>query len=96
MKNRNGIRDERTIAVENASYRWGYLLLAFGLLAVVSYRGFIWGESNWDLLALVVLSSVATTIYQGVQQVLSGRWLLLAATTALLAVIVAAIIAFLQ
>jgi hypothetical protein len=23
-------RDERTMAVENASYRWGYLLLAFG------------------------------------------------------------------
>ena len=30
-------RDERTVAVENASYRWAYLFLSFGLLALVAY-----------------------------------------------------------
>ena len=31
-------RDERTIAFENAGYRWSYLFLSFGLLALVAYR----------------------------------------------------------
>ena len=28
-------RDERTEAVENASFRWAYLVLSYGLLAAV-------------------------------------------------------------
>ena len=36
MKDQTIIRDERTITVENTSYRWGYLLLSFGLLVVVA------------------------------------------------------------
>jgi hypothetical protein len=38
-------RDERTVAVENASYRWAYLVLSFGLLVIVMYRSFAWRES---------------------------------------------------
>jgi hypothetical protein len=29
-------RDERTLAVENASYRWAYLFLSFALLLLVA------------------------------------------------------------
>lgn len=96
MTNRSDIRDERTIAVENASYRWGYLLLAFGLLAIVAFRGLVLQETNWDLLALVIVSSFVTTVYQGAQQVLSRRWLLITLATALLAAVIAAVIAFLR
>ena len=42
-------RDERTTAIENASYRWAYLFLSFGLLLVVAYRSFARQESPWDL-----------------------------------------------
>ena len=51
-------RDERTTAVENASYRWAYLVLSFGLLLIVAFRSFVYGESAWDLLALVVLGGL--------------------------------------
>jgi hypothetical protein len=94
MKDQSIIRDERTIAVENSSYRWAYLLLSFGLLVVVACRSFLWRESSWDLMALVVLGGVVTTLYQWSHSVLSRRWVFMAITTGLLAAVVAAVIVF--
>ena len=94
MKDESIIRDERTIAVENSSYRWAYLLLSFGLLAVVAYRSFLWRESSWDLMALVVLGGLVTTLYQWSYRVLSRRWVLVAITTGLVAAVVAAAMVF--
>ena len=71
-------RDERTDAVENASFRWAYLVLSFGLLASTAWRSFVRGESAWDLLALVVLGGIVAGVYQGREQVISRRWVLLA------------------
>lgn len=85
MKGQSVSRDERTVVVENASYRWAYLVLSFGLLASVAYRGLVLRESNWDLLALVVLGGLVTTFYQGAQKVLSRRWALVAVATAVAA-----------
>jgi hypothetical protein len=96
MKNQSVARDERTINIENSSYRWAYLLLAFGLLVIVAYRGFVWRESNWDLLALVILSGFVTTPYQGAYRVLSRRWTLAVIATTLVAAVIAAAIAFLH
>ncbi len=75
-------RDERTIAVENASYRWSYLFLSYGLLVLIAYRSFVYHQSPWDLLALVVLGGVVGVAYQGFQRVLSKRWGSRAAGTA--------------
>lgn len=94
MKDQPIIRDERTITVENSSYRWAYLLLSFGLLAVVAYRSFVWREASWDLMALVILGGVVTTLYQWSHRVLSRRWVFMAITTGLLAAVVAAVIVF--
>lgn len=96
MKNRSVIRDERTITIENASYRWAYLLLSFGLLVSVAYRSFIRQESSWDLLALVILGGLVTTLYQGVHKVLSRHWTLVAITTVLIAGAMALAITFLR
>jgi hypothetical protein len=96
MKDQSIIRDERTIAVENSSYRWAYLLLSFGLLLVVAYRSFLWRESSWDLMALVVLGGVVTTLYQWSYRVLSRRWLFVAIATGLLAAVIAALIVFIR
>lgn len=71
-------RDERTDAVENASFRWAYLVLSFGLLASTAWRSFLRGESAWDLLALVVLGGIVAGVYQGHERVLSRRWMMLA------------------
>lgn len=87
-------RDERTIAVENASYRWAYLFLSFGLLLVVAYRSFVHRESPWDLLALVVLGGVVGTIYQGTHRVLSRHWAMAALLAFLAAGALAAMLAW--
>jgi hypothetical protein len=55
-------RDERTVVVENESYRWAYLFLSFGVLLVLIYRSFVRQESAWDLLALVVLAGAVGTV----------------------------------
>ena len=96
MKDQSIFRDERTIAVENSSYRWSYLLLSFGLLALVAYRSFFWRESSWDLMTLVVLGGLVTTLYQWSHNVLSRRWVFVAIITGLLAAVVAALIVFVR
>lgn len=89
MKTQNIIRDERTTAVENTSYRFAYLLLSFGVLLSVAWRAFAWKEAGWDLLGLVIVSGFVATFYQGLHQVLTRHW----ALTALLAVLAAAALA---
>jgi hypothetical protein len=82
-------RDERTIAVENASYRWAYLVVSFGLLVIVMYRSFAWRESAWDLLGLVVAGGIVPLIYQSSSHVLSTR----SAKQLLLAAVVGGLVA---
>ena len=89
-------RDERTLAVENASYRWAYLFLSFGLLLLVVYRSFVNHESPWDLLVLVVLGGGVGTAYQGFQRVLSRHWAITALLTVMAAALVGAISVWLR
>ena len=86
------LRDERTLAVENASYRWAYLFLSFGLLAAVAYRSFARGEQSWDLLALVVLGGALCAAYQAFHRLLTTRWAAWIAATMVAAAAVAAVI----
>ena len=81
--------DERTVADENVSYRWAYLFISFGLLAVVAYRSLVRQESPWDLLLLVVLAGGAGTTLQASQRRMPRRW----ALASLLACAVAAALA---
>jgi hypothetical protein len=84
-------RDERVVMVENASYRWAYLLLSFGLLVDVCYRSWVRHETSWDLFGLVILGGAVTTAYQRSNQVLGSRW----AKSNLLVILAAAVIAVL-
>lgn len=88
-------RDERTVVVEQASYRWGYLFLSLGILVSVMYRSYIRREASWDLLALVILSGVVTTAYQLRHQVLTGRSVRVGVFVAGVALAVAAILVLL-
>ena len=85
--------DERTIAVENLSYRWAYHAISFALLVDVAYRGFVRNEAAWDLLALVIAGGAISTLYQARQQALAPRWARTGALVALLGAIVAAVAA---
>jgi len=78
MKAQPVFRDERTISIENASYRLGYMVISFGLLLIVAWRSFFFQESNWDLMALVIIGGMVTTAYQAFQRTINRRWLLIA------------------
>jgi len=92
MKDQTITRDERTTAVENASYRMAYVVLSFGLLLVASYRSLAWNENTLDLIVLVILGGLVSTWHQGIQKVLSRRYALFAVVCALIAAVVAAAI----
>lgn len=72
MSNQQSIlQDERTVAVENASYKWACIVFTFGLLVDVAYRGLFRNEAAWDLMALVILGSGLSTIYQARQKTMT-------------------------
>jgi hypothetical protein len=87
-------RDERTVAVENASYRWAYLLLTYALLVDVMYRGLFRHEAAWDLMALVVVGGAICTVYQASQKTLVHGWVMKAVLGAVIAAVSAFIAAF--
>ena len=83
------MRDERTVSVENASYRIAYLVTTYGLLLSVAYRSFVLKQQSWDLMALVMVGGSIAAAYQRSQGVLTTR----SAKLAALAVMAAALIA---
>lgn len=90
------MRDERTVAIENRSYRLAYLLLSFGLLISTAWRGFVLKESSWDLLALVIAGGAVTSIYQGREQVLTRRWTIVSAVAVTIAFVLGAVLLLLR
>ncbi len=64
MKSEPVIRDERYFAVENASFKIGYVILAFGTMVLVVIRSLLFQQSSWDFFGLVWVSSLVATIYQ--------------------------------
>ena len=87
-------RDERETSVDQAADRLSYLVLSFGLLAIVAYRSMVDREASWDLLGLVVLGGLVGTAYRVRRRVMSRRWELLLLGTAAVALVVAAVVAF--
>jgi hypothetical protein len=85
-------RDERTVAVENASYRWGYLLLSYALLVDVMYRSLVRHEAAWDVMALVIVGGAVCTVYQARQKILTHGWVMKAVLVACMAGVIAAIL----
>lgn len=89
-------RDERTVAVENESYRRAYQVLSFGILVVVGYRSLLRGEAAWDLLSLVVLAGAVAAAYQWSGRVLTRRWLVNGLAAMLAAAAIAALVVWLR
>ena len=87
-------RDEREQGIDRAADRVAYLVLSFGLLAIVAYRSFMDGAASWDLLGLVVLGGLVGTVYRLARRAVSREWTIAAAGTALVALAVAAIAVF--
>ena len=90
--NRGLVRDERELGVDQAADRLSYLVLAFGLLIAVAYRGFARDESAWDLLGLVILSGFVGVAYRARERVVSRQWMAVMVATGVIAFAVAAIV----
>jgi hypothetical protein len=88
-------RDERTVAVENASYRWAYMFVTFGLFLLVAYRSYVHNESPWDLLALAILGGLLSGAYQWFHKAQTVRWVPVCLTI-VAAGVLAAVIAWLR
>lgn len=88
------VRDEREASVDQAADRVSYLVLSFGLLAIVAYRSLVDREASWDLISLVVLGGIVGTAYRVQHRAVSRRWALVLAGTAVVGLAVAAIAAF--
>ena len=58
------VRDERTVAVENASLKWSYIVLCIALFIDMVFRALVLNEPAWDLMLLIFFSSAIGTIYQ--------------------------------
>ena len=94
--NQNVARDERTVAIENAGYRWTCILLTFALLVDVMYRGMVRNEAAWDLMALVIVGGAVSTIYQARQKALARGWVREAVLIACLGAVIGAIVAMIM
>ncbi len=86
-------RDERTVAVENASYRWAYGVLTYALLVDVMYRSLFRHEAAWDLMALVIVGGAVCTVYQARQKTLGHGWVMKVVLGAVIAAVIAVIAA---
>jgi hypothetical protein len=86
-------QDARTVAVENASYRWAYFFLTFALLVDVMYRSLVRHEAAWDLMALVIASGIISTVYLARKKALTHGWMMKVLLAAIIAAVVAAIAA---
>jgi hypothetical protein len=89
---RLSVRDEREVSVDRAADRLAYVVLSFGLLAVVAYRSFVEGMASWELLGLVLLGGAVSTGYRLWQGVLTRQAVLVLGLTALIALVVGALV----
>lgn len=85
------LRDEREVSVDRAADRFAYLVLSFGLLALVAYRSFVEGTAAWELLGLVLLGGAVSAGYRLWHGVLSRPVVLTLAVTVLVALVVGAV-----
>jgi hypothetical protein len=85
-------RDEREVSVDRAADRLAYVVLSFGLLAVVAYRSFVEGMASWELLGLVLLGGMVSTGYRLWQGVLTRQAVFVLGLTALVALVMGAVV----
>ena len=57
------IRDERTVAVQNAAFKWGFYALYLALLLDCLYRRKVQNEDTGDLLVVLGVGVAVATIY---------------------------------
>jgi hypothetical protein len=87
-------RDERTVTVENAGFKWGYYCLALGLVIDAVYRQEVRNEAIGDLIALLCVSSAISLVYLVAHKAWVPRWPLRRVVLVLAGCIVVAVLVF--
>ncbi|MBI4488488.1 MAG: hypothetical protein HY694_05340 [Deltaproteobacteria bacterium] len=67
--------DERAVALENASYRWGFQVFSYALLIDLIFRGLVRQEVAWDLMAIIGLAGAVSFAYQARHKILHPQWM---------------------
>lgn len=67
-------RDERTVAVENASFKWAYYFLVWALLIDAWYRHKIRNEDIGDLVILACVSAAIGHVYLIRHKAVVSNW----------------------
>jgi len=88
-------KDERTTFIENQSYRYGYIVLNFGILINIMYRSFRLNEAPWDLFGLIFLGGLVTTVHQYRYKIFTKKWIKDIILLIVISAIAAAVITFL-
>ncbi len=89
-------KDEREIAVENASYSLAYKIIIYAVLVDVIYRSLVYKQQTLDLLGIVIFGGAVATVYQFKYRLGSKNTVKLTMLVTLIATIVAAVIVFLS
>ena len=85
-------RDGRESTVDLKADRLAYLVLTFGLLAIVAYRSLLNDNPAWDLLGLVIVAGGVGTAYRLQKGTFTHRSAVLVGATLLVAAVVAALL----
>jgi hypothetical protein len=86
-------RDERESAIDRSGDRIGYLVLSYGLLAIVAYRSFVGNEASWELLGLVVLGGLVGAGYRIANRAMTHEAMLVVGITLVVAFALAVVVA---
>jgi hypothetical protein len=89
-------RDERERRIDDAADRLAYLVMSYGLLAIVAYRGLVERAASWDLLGLVILGGIVGAMVRLGRGAVGRQWVAVSVTTVLIAVVLAAVLAALR
>lgn len=87
-------KDEREIAVENASYSLSYKILNYAILADIIYRSLVYKQGTLDLLGIVILGGVVAMMYQFRYKLGSHNTVKVTLVVTLVATVIAALISF--
>ena len=84
--------DERESGVERSGDRLAWLVVSYGLLAIVAWRSFVDGLASWDLLALVILGGAVSFGYRIWHRAVTRQAVVVAGLTVLAALVVAGLV----
>lgn len=96
MSSKKVEKDERTTYVENQSYRYGYLVLSFGILIDILYRSIQFNEDPWDLFAVIFLGGLITMGHQYRNRILTENWLKAVGLVIVISAIVSVVVLFVR